>query len=276
MKRPHDLGVRPPQPHAPQVPFSHTRFIAQGSTTLAAAGSFDLLNINGTATVQWINLTVSAACSIQLLESGEPAGLSIPVNAGAFVRLAGRLIPNNAKLSLSVSAAATITWEVAWVKIFDDSVIDINTFVCYGPSGSSPINGTVKIEDTNGNALNSDGVGNLGVTVSNFPATQVVAGIVAVSNFPAIQPVDGSVAVTNFPANQAVTDAIVETNTTAIAASDATIASNTSTMTALLQGLQKSTDLLERILARMEADALTRASSGLPWIATDDVISNIQ
>lgn len=42
------------------------------------------------------------------------------------------------------------------------------------------------------------------VDVGNFPATQTVDGTVDIGNFPAVQPVSGSVSVSNFPATQTV------------------------------------------------------------------------
>lgn len=93
----------------------------------------------------------------------------------------------------------------------------------------------------------SGGGGGGEVEVTNWPATQDVAGIISVSNFPATQAVSGTISVSNFPTTQAVSGTVTvsslatagSTQQGAIANpayTDETGAAN-GTMIALLKGL---------------------------------------
>lgn len=137
-----DLGIKPAS--RTFLPSFNTRnfAISAAPVVLAAAGTVDLLKNQGASTVQWALVTISAACSVQLLQDGQPVGVALPVNAGAVVRFAGRLLPNNAKLSVSVSAAASVGFEVAWVKEFKEDLMELATQVSYGPA-SGTISGTI-------------------------------------------------------------------------------------------------------------------------------------
>lgn len=134
MKRPppYGFGIRPASQTSQPLPSFNTRNSFPGSQILSAAGTVDLLNPKAACTVQWALVQTSVACTLQLLQDGDPIGAAIDVNAKAVVRFSGRLLPNNAKLSLSVSAASIITFEVAWVKDFCPELMELATQVSYG------------------------------------------------------------------------------------------------------------------------------------------------
>jgi hypothetical protein len=58
----------------------------------------------------------TAACTVQLYLNGQPFGCALSVAAGTIIFFPGTLLVNNEKLSLSVSAATTIMYEVVWIK----------------------------------------------------------------------------------------------------------------------------------------------------------------
>jgi hypothetical protein len=137
---------------APSSPvFSRRNANPTGTLTFAAAGSQPLYKAPGSVTVLWILFQLQSATTVQLFKNGEALSASYQLNAGAIVRYAGLLLLGNETLSLSVSGACVVTYELAWVKEHDERLITTDTSISNPSSGGT-------------------------VTVSNFPAIQPVSG----------------------------------------------------------------------------------------------------
>jgi hypothetical protein len=203
---PLNLSVKPPSSHQQPIPSFHRQNRLVHSTILAQAGIIDLFAPNAACTVQWMLVYVSASTTVQLLLNGSPYGAALSVNIGAVIRFAGTLLVNNEKISLSVSSAATINYEIVWIKEFYPDLLVRDTSVTNG-ANSGIISGVVSVSNFPATQPVSGAV-----SVSNFPATQPVSGAVSVSNFPATQPVSGAVSVSNFPATQPVSGAVSVSN----------------------------------------------------------------
>lgn len=156
-----DLGIRPPRVKAQPFPNFNSRCItvSPAPIVLAAPGIVDLLKASGAGagacTIQWAIVTTTQACTLQLLQDGDAVGAAFPVNAGAMIRFAGRFLPNNAKLSVSASAATSISFEVAWVKDFCADLMELATIISYGPTVTAELHKITTIETTTPLAANA-------------------------------------------------------------------------------------------------------------------------
>lgn len=171
MKGHNPLGGIPPASQTGQnLPSFRRSNRNVGSGAGTTATPVIVFNPHGAASVRWILIQTSAACTLQLLLNQQPFSLPITVGAGAIIRFAGLFLANNEVLSISVTANSTLNFEVAWLKEIHPDTIVKDTAVIYAGS-STGSNTNVDIFDSTGQALNSDGAGHLGVTVSNFQAT---------------------------------------------------------------------------------------------------------
>lgn len=129
IKRP-DLSTRNvPVHHSPIPSFSPREY------TLGAVSNSGITDIFGPATactVQWITLQVLTACTLQLLVNRQPNGVPFSLPANTILRLPGLLLVNNMLLSLSLSNAATVNFEIAWTKTLDAALIINEMYVSSG------------------------------------------------------------------------------------------------------------------------------------------------
>jgi hypothetical protein len=141
MKRP-DLSTRSNGiVKAPSGPvFSRRNANPTGTLTFSAAGSQPLYQAPGSVTVLWILFQVQSATTVQLFKNGEALSASYQLNAGAIVRYAGLLLLGNEVLSLSVSGACVVTYEIAWVKEHDERLITCDTVISNPASASGTQN----------------------------------------------------------------------------------------------------------------------------------------
>lgn len=110
-----------------------------------------VFNPNGAASVRWILVQTSAACTLQLLLNQQPFSLPITVGAGAIIRFAGLFLANNEVLAVSVTANSTLNFEVAWLKEIHPDTIVKDTAVIYAGATSGTAN--VDIFDSTGLAI---------------------------------------------------------------------------------------------------------------------------
>jgi hypothetical protein len=127
-KQRQDLSQRQRVPAPPQPTFS-PRAYKVGSAEVAENDIVDLFVPNAAVTVQWLQVSISAAASIQLLEDGDPVGLLLSPSGAAVVKYPGRFLPNNVKLSLDVTGNCDVNWEVAYVKEFVSGLISLESSV---------------------------------------------------------------------------------------------------------------------------------------------------
>jgi len=112
VKRPPlDLSQRQPVPAA-SIPSFSPLYVSSG--TLAQTGN--IFQPKAACTVRWIIVQVLGACTVQLLNNGEPASAPYQLASGQFVRFAGRFIANNVILSISLTPATAAVYEVVWTK----------------------------------------------------------------------------------------------------------------------------------------------------------------
>jgi hypothetical protein len=129
---------------APSSPvFSRRNANPTGTLTFAAAGSQPLYVAPGSVTVLWILFQLQQGTTVQLFKNGEALSASYQLNAGAIVRYAGLLLLGNETLSLSVSGACTVTFEIAWVKEHDERLITCDTSISNPSSASGTQNENV-------------------------------------------------------------------------------------------------------------------------------------
>lgn len=150
MKKPIDLSVRPPKDKRPPIPSFYRQERTNGTLSPASASLLDIFNPNGACTVQWISLQTQTAISLQLYMNGLPFGLAVSVPASTILQFPGLLLPNNAKLSLSLSGAGTVTYEVVWIKAFEPDLIVKDLSV--SQVGATSITGTVTVTPTSSDA----------------------------------------------------------------------------------------------------------------------------
>lgn len=117
-------------PGSPIPAFSNRNYATSFLT--APAGVLDIFVPNCACTVHWAMVQVNTACTIQLLENYEPIGAAWNVQAGTVIKFAGRLLANNARLQVSLSVSAFVSYEVAWVKNFDEELIVKDTAIMLG------------------------------------------------------------------------------------------------------------------------------------------------
>lgn len=122
VRKPLDLSQRQPLP-LPYTPIPSFSPQHQTVGAVTAAGTDDIFWPKVACTVRWITIQTAAACTIQLLENGVPIGLPLALTAPAIVRLPGKILVNNAKLSLSVSVPNTVTFEVIWIAGFNLALV---------------------------------------------------------------------------------------------------------------------------------------------------------
>lgn len=153
-----DLSSRANLPHNHQAvpsftPVNHF----PGQLVFAAAATRDLFALSTAVTIRRVIIQLSAATTIQLLINGEPASpaLTLPVNA--VISFPGLFLPNNAKLQILSTAAVTLAYDVVYLIGVHSEQIATDLHV----SGLASSGGSV--------------------TVSNFPATQVVSGTVGIN-----------------------------------------------------------------------------------------------
>lgn len=136
MKRPLDLGIKAPPHNGQPVPNFSNRESTNGTLT-AVSGVQDIFNPRGACTVQWVFVQAQTPCTIQLLSNGQPIGAPIALGATFAARFPGLLLPNNTKLSLSISSTATVAFEIAWVKSFSPELMATELVLCGGSSAST-------------------------------------------------------------------------------------------------------------------------------------------
>lgn len=111
-----DLSSRANIPSNNQSVPSFTRVShANGTLNFSGAQVLDLFSPSVGCTVKNIVAQLSTANTVQLLVNGEPISALINVPANSLMVFPGVYLPNNAKLSLSLAAAAVVTFDVPYV-----------------------------------------------------------------------------------------------------------------------------------------------------------------
>lgn len=123
-----------------QPPSYHPAFSQRNTATgtIIGPGAIDFFNPKCDCTIQWVTLQVASACTVQLLENGLPASLLLTVTTPqTAIRLPGRLLVNNAKLSLAISAGVSVTYEVIWIKQLFTDLVSYDFFFSLNSGGGS-------------------------------------------------------------------------------------------------------------------------------------------
>lgn len=135
MKKAPDLSVRPACPPGQRIPSFRNQNRTPSFSTVAAASVIDVFKPNAACTVQWLMVQSSAACTIQLYLNGQPFGAALNVSPGTIIFFPGTLLVNDEKLSISVSAATTLNWEVVWIKDHYFEAVNQNVVISGGSIG---------------------------------------------------------------------------------------------------------------------------------------------
>lgn len=189
-----DLSQRQQVP-APPLPTFSPRFYITGSK-IAAASPLALCTANAAITVQWITLSVAGAVSVQLLENGRPASLLYTATGAAVIRFPGRFLSNNTILTVSLSTAVNVSWEIVYVKEFIVGLISLDSKIeSPGQAAASGVNTDVNIFDSNGNVINAS-AGAIEVDIVASTTVPVsIAGTVVVDDIGGILNATGQVAI---------------------------------------------------------------------------------
>lgn len=129
-------GVRAANPHSVTLPSFHKQNRVVG-TNKAVTSSLVVFSPSAACTVQWMLVQTSAAVTIQVYLNGQPYGAALSVNANSIIRFAGTLLANNEVLSLVVSGATNLSYELAWLKEFALDLIVTDTAVIFAGSGGA-------------------------------------------------------------------------------------------------------------------------------------------
>lgn len=131
---PLDLSQRQPVPAA-SIPSFSPLYVSSG--VLAQTGN--IFAPNAACTVRWFIVQVLGACTVQLLNNGEPASAPYQLASGQFVRFAGRFCANNVVFSLALTPSTACVYEVVWTKEIGPHLTLDQTSVFSGvPAAASP------------------------------------------------------------------------------------------------------------------------------------------